>query len=345
MIQPALPPKTRSTLRRRILQSLALLFAILLTVILFVGCEMVSMPGQSFHGPLPAMTAEQQTLSANCRAHVDALATKIGLRSLRTPAHLAAAAAYIEAEFRKQGYTPHSQEFDVEGQASRNIEVEIPGASRASEILVIGAHYDSADDSPAANDNASGVAALLELSRLLAADKPARTVRFVAFANEEPPYYHTEDMGSLVYARRCKERKENIVAMFCLETMGCYSEAANSQAYPFPMSLFYPSTGNFIAFVGDWDSRKLVHKTVERFRNHAQFPSEGAAIPSSITGVDWSDQWSFWQQGYPALMITDTAPFRYAYYHTPQDTADKVDYDRLARVISGLVPTLREFAN
>jgi hypothetical protein len=165
------PISASSKLRRRILQSVALLFAILLTLTLFVGCEMISMPGESFKGPLPAMTAEQQTVSTNSRAHVDALATKIVLRSLRTPASLAAAASYIEAQFRKQGYKPLSQEFQVDNQTTRNIEVEIPGKTNPSEIIVIGAHYDSAEDSPTANDNATGVAALIELSA-------ARTIRF-----------------------------------------------------------------------------------------------------------------------------------------------------------------------
>jgi Zn-dependent M28 family amino/carboxypeptidase len=151
-------------------------------------------------------------------------------------------------------------------------------------------------------------------------------------------------MGSRVHARRARERGENIVAMFSLETIGYYSEERGSQHYPPPLGLFYPATGNFIAFVSNLGSRGLLHEVIASFRRHAQFPSEGLAAPAFFPGVDWSDHWSFWDEGYPALMVTDTAPFRYPYYHLAADTPDKVDCDRLTRVVSGLYRTLRELA-
>ena len=180
------------------------------------------------------------------------------------------------------------------------------------------------------------MAALLALARRFAKCKPDRTLRFVAFVNEEPPYFQTAKMGSGVYARRCGQRREKIVAMLSLETIGYYSDARGSQKYPPPLGLLYPSTGNFIAFVGNVKSRDLVRRMVGTFRQHEKFPSEGAALPAATPGVGFSDQWSFWQEGYPAAMVTDTAMFRYPYYHEAEDTIDKVDFDRTARVVRGL---------
>ena len=206
----------------------------------------------------------------------------------------------------------------------------------------MGAHYDSVQGAPGGNDNSSGVAAALELARALRDAKPARTLRFVFFVNEEPPFFDGMDMGSRRYALRSKQRKECIVAMFSLKTMGWYSDSPDSQRYPFPLSLFYPSTGDFIAFVANLGSRALLHESLGAFRRHAKFPSEGVAAPEIIPGVGWSDHASFWEQGYPGVMVTDTAPFRYPYYHTGQDTPYKVNYERLARVVTGLEKMLRE---
>jgi Zn-dependent M28 family amino/carboxypeptidase len=218
----------------------------------------------------------------------------------------------------------------------RNLEVELAGSSQADEIIVVGAHYDSVVGCPGANDNGSGVAAAIELARRLMERDLSRTVRLVFFVNEEPPFFTTDEMGSLHYARRCREESERVVAMFSLETMGCFSDKEGSQQYPFPFRFFYPSRGNFIAFVGNVASQGLVRRSVGSFRRQASIPAEGAAVPGWITGVGWSDHWSFWEQGYPGVMVTDTAPFRYAEYHTPLDTPDRVSYGHLARVVAGL---------
>jgi Zn-dependent M28 family amino/carboxypeptidase len=237
-----------------------------------------------------------------------------------------------------------SQRFRVEAVEMRNIEVEVAGGSRASEIVLIGAHYDSVAGSPGANDNGSGVAAMLELARLLKTSAPGRTLRFVAFVNEEPPFFMGDAMGSRQYTRRSKERGENVVAMFSLETIGYYSDEPGSQRYPFPLGLFYPSTGNFIGFVSNLSSRPLLREALASFRRHARIPSEGVAAPAWIPGIDWSDHRSFWQEGWPALMVTDSALYRYPHYHTGQDTPDKVDYERLARVVTGLQGMVRDLA-
>ncbi len=260
------------------------------------------------------------------------------------PEELEASARYIERAFAGLGYAVALQRFQSGPGEVRNIEVEVAGGARADEIVLIGAHYDSVAGAVGANDNGSGVAAMIELARLFRHARPGRTLRFVAFANEEPPFFQTDAMGSRHYARRSKSRGENIVAMFSLETIGWYAEQPGSQRYPFPLSFFYPSTGNFIAFVSNLASRPLLHEVIASFRRHAAFPSEGVAAPAFIPGVDWSDHWAFWKEGYPALMVTDTAPYRYPHYHTMEDTPDKVDYERLARVVTGLQGVLRELA-
>jgi Zn-dependent M28 family amino/carboxypeptidase len=236
------------------------------------------------------------------------------------------------------------QVYDIDSQKFENITAEMQGSTKPEEIIVIGAHYDSVLNSPGANDNGSGVAALLEIARLMKDLNPGRTVRLVAFANEEPPYFQTEQMGSRVYTRRAKERNENIVAMLSIETIGYYSDKAGSQSYPPLVGSMYPDTGNFIAFIGNLKSRSLVRSCVDAFRRTADFPSEGAVLPEWAPGVDWSDHWSFWQEGYPAVMVTDTAPFRYPHYHKTTDTPDKLDYDRMAIVVNGLVQAITELA-
>jgi Zn-dependent M28 family amino/carboxypeptidase len=301
---------------------------------------MVKVPGASYAGALKPLTGEEQVIAGNLRRHVAAVASRE--HNFLKVAELEAAARYIEKALAGSGLTVATQHF-VSGPAEvRNIEVEIRGGARASEIVIVGAHYDSVLGAPGANDNGSGVAAVIELARLFAAEKPARTLRLVEFVNEEPPFYHTDAMGSRRYARRSKERGENILAMLSLETIGYYSDLPGSQRYPFPLGLFYPSTGNFIAFVSNLTSRALLHETLASFRRHAGIPSEGVAAPAFIPGVDWSDHWSFWREGWPALMVTDTAPYRYPHYHSAQDTPDKVDYERLARVVTGLHGMLRE---
>lgn len=268
--------------------------------------------------------------------HVDVLAGTIGERNLYRRGSLERAGRYIDEQFAANGYVPGSQVFSVNGTSARNIDAQQDAS--IDDVLVIGAHYDSVSGCPGANDNGSGVAAVLELSRLLAAPAKTRQIRFVAFANEEPPFFMTEAMGSLVYARRCRARGERIAGMFSLETIGYYSNERGSQQYPGPAIFrkLYPDTGNFIGFVSNFASRALMRDAGREFRRHAEFPSEGVAAPAEIPGIGWSDHWAFWQEGYHAVMLTDTAPYRYPYYHLPTDTPDKLDYDSLARVVSGL---------
>ncbi len=297
---------------------------------------MTGMPGSSWSGPLPPLTGEQQRIHDNLKRHVAALAGRIGERNVWRPEAMAAAAAYIRKTLEEAGYTVSVQPFTSRGLTVDNLEAVLPGHGAADEIIVAGAHYDSVAGTPGANDNASGVAALLELARLLAGTALPRSVRFVAFANEEAPFFYSDEMGSKRYAARARARGERIAAMLSLETIGYYTDQPASQRYPFPFSLFYPDTGNFIGFVGDLSSWRLVRRATGAFRASTAFPSEGVAAPRATKGVHWSDHWSFWEAGYPAIMVTDTALYRYPHYHAATDTPDKLDYTGLARVTGGL---------
>lgn len=306
---------------------------------------MLRMPGESWRGPLPPLTAAEAALRDELRRDVGVLAGQIGERNLAKPDALARAVLYIEGELAAAGYRVRRQTYETPPEAFHrtegvervfhNLEGERAGGERAAEIVVVGAHYDTVLGTRGANDNGSGVAAVLALARRFAGRAPARTVRFVAFANEEI-YFQQPWMGSLVYARALRERGDRVVTMLSLETMGYYSDQPGSQRYPPPLGLLYPSAGNFIGFVGNFASRAQVRSAIAGFRRHARFPSEGAAIPPVLPGIAWSDHWAFWQAGYPGVMVTDTAPYRYPYYHTASDTPDRVDYERLARVVAGL---------
>jgi Zn-dependent M28 family amino/carboxypeptidase len=292
------------------------------------------MPGRNVSSAAP-LSAAESALRAELVGDVQALAGQIGERNLLRYTELNAAADFIEASFSRAGLQPRRETYEVDGRACHNIEAEIRGAR--PEIVLIGAHYDSVFGAPGANDNGSGVAALLALARRFAGKPTGQGLRFVAFANEEPPFFQTKQMGSLVYAGRCKARGDQISAMISLETMGYFSDAPGSQTYPSPgIGAFYPTTGNFIGFVGNVRSRALLRRALTLFREQKKLPSEGATLPSFLSGVGWSDHWAFWQHGYPAIMITDTAPFRYPHYHEATDTPDKLDYDRFALVVSGV---------
>jgi hypothetical protein len=339
-----LPPRPdRRAQNRRVKRLLAVLFSLIAVQVGLVACVTV-MPGSSFEGPLPKLGEREVAYERELREHVKVLAGDIGERHLGVPDKLDKALVYIEDALRKAGHSPKRLGFEVAGRTVYNLEVEQRGSTKPDEIVIIGAHYDSADGAPAADDNASGVAATIALARTFAGRPTARTLRFVAFVNEEPPHFWTASMGSLVYANACKAKGEAIVAMLSLESIGYFSDVEGSQMYPFPFNLVYPKTGNFIAFVGNTDSRGLTRDVIRTFRAHATLPSEGAAPPGKIPGVGWSDHWSFWQNGYPAVMVTDTATFRNPHYHTAHDTPETLDYGRAARVAAGVERVVAELA-
>ncbi|OHB77935.1 MAG: hypothetical protein A2W31_16445 [Planctomycetes bacterium RBG_16_64_10] len=320
---------------------------VLLCLLLFRwGCgSMFRMPGKSHDGPLPQATAAQQHLAGQLQRDVASLADGIGQRNIWHSARYHRAAELIAARFEDLGYGVSRQPFRAHDQLCLNVIADRCGSDRRDEIVILGAHYDSLHGTVGANDNASGVAAILAIAAAAKDLRPRRSLRLIAFANEEPPFFQTELMGSLVYARQCKLRNEHIVAMVALDGLGCYSDQQGSQRYPFPVRWFLPSTANFIAFVGNTRSAPLVQQCIGSFRDHAQFPSEGGAVPPIVTGAGWSDHWAFWQVGYQAVLVTDTLPFRFAQYHTSADTPARIDYHRMARVVEGLTAMLVDLVN
>ena len=297
---------------------------------------------------LMVMILSMNTLSAQdnkavvngLRQHVYKLAEDIGIRNVRHPQGLHDAERYIKETWQAMGYEVHTQAYEVNGVHSANLEITIPGSHKANEIIVVGAHYDSVSSGPGANDNGSGVAALLELSRLFIASSPQRTIRFVAFVNEESPFFFTSNMGSMRYAKAARLNDDDIRLMLSLETIGYYRDEPGTQEYPPLFRYFYPDSGNFIAFVSNLRSRSQLKQLTRAFRNCSDFPVERVATFSWIPGVAESDHLSFWWHNYRAVMVTDTAFYRYPYYHTKEDTAEKLDYERLAAVTLGLYGAL-----
>lgn len=326
---------------------LAAYIAVVVTLFVAGGVwYLTSMPGPRHRGPLPPLQPWDLQLVSNLKGHVAMVAA--GEHNVVFSESLERTARYIEATLAGFGYLVTRQEFEAGGVKVRNIEVSVssPGADRPR-LVVVGAHYDSARGAAGADDNGSGVAALLEIARKLKSFYPAEGVeiRLVFYVNEELPWYGTEKMGSYVHASGLKRDGRNVMAMLSLETIGYYGEAPGSQHYPFPYSLLYPSAGDFIAFVGNLRSRKLLHFAIGSFRRHEPFPSEGAVAFESTQGISWSDQWAYWKFGWPAVMVTDTALYRNPYYHTLQDSPEKLDYQKLARVVRGLEGVVRELAS
>lgn len=285
------------------------------------------------------------SLETRLRAHVEMLAKEIGERNIWHADQMDAAAKYIETYWQEIGFTVHVDEYQATTEAKvKNLWVEVAGTGQSDQIVVVGAHYDSVLGCPGANDNSSGVAALLELSRLLRQAQPAKTFHFVAFANEEPPFFLSKKMGSRVHAIRARQEQQHIVGMISLETLAYYTSEPGSQKYPFPFGLIYPDTANFVGIVSNLGSRRLMKVLLDAFRRHSSFPAEGVAAPGWMTGIGWSDHWSFWREGFQAVMITDTALFRYAQYHTEQDTPDKLNYPDFAHVVKGLREALADLA-
>lgn len=280
-------------------------------------------------------------------ASLDILANRIGERHAGKPGNLESAAVWIESSLSgaNMGYQIERQLYEAGGQEVRNLIAELPGRARRDEIIIVGAHYDTVPGSPGANDNGTGVAALLSLARAFAGDQQERTIRFVAFVNGEAPSFQTEAMGSLVYAKACRARREKIVAMISLEALGYFTNAAGSQKVPEGFEETFHPVGNFLAFLGNEESRFIVDSAKAAFVSGANIPAVAGIFPAEAPGVGASDHWSFWQAGYPAVMATDTAPSRYPHHHQSGDTPDKIDLEKLEVVTQGIKAVIDTWAN
>lgn len=299
-------------------------------------------PPPSDNAPLrPPPTDDEVALAVRLHRHVDLLAGVIGPRHMGRPSTLDAAVAYVERELGRHGETVERQAYPVAGQQAINLMLERRGTREPDEVLLLGAHYDTVPETPGADDNASAVAALIEAASLLHGRALRRTVRFVAFANEEPPHFYTQTMGSQVYAAQCKARREKLVGLICLEMIGFFRTDADSQSYPAQLPTFVRpllrSRGDFIGMVGNLRSKRLLWDASRGFKRAVDFPLIAVPLPQSIHEIRLSDHGPFWDEGFPGVMVTDTSFFRNPHYHLPSDTAETLDYARLSRVTRGIV--------
>lgn len=283
------------------------------------------------------------TTKKNLIESVRFLSETIGQRCWKDIGRLARSADYIEENLKYSGCETARQPFIFRGNTYQNIITEIQGSDPWQDnMLIVGAHYDSCEDTPGADDNASGVAAMLELARLTKKMPLRKTVRYVAYCLEEPPAYMTHHMGSYVHAESLHKEGARVLGMISLEMLGYYSDEEGSQYYPSSLfKPFYPKTGNFIAFVGNFSSRSFSNSVKSAFTSVSTFPIESLNGFSIIPGVDFSDHRNYWKFGYPAFMITDTAFYRNPYYHEPGDLPDTLDYDRLEQLTKALYEALR----
>ncbi len=276
----------------------------------------------------------------NLYKHVEYLSVKIGDRCLWKENSLKEAEGYIESTLMAYGYAVEHQTFSCYGKSVSNLIAEKEGTDE--EVVIIGAHYDTVPGTPGADDNASAVAGLLELARLNKKSLNKKRLVFVAFANEEPPFFGSYNMGSMVYAKSLKEKSIPAQVMICLEMIGYFSEE-RTQTYPLPgMSLVYPATGDYIGVVGNFHSFSYVSFLKKGIRRHSNINAKSLTAPEFFGGINLSDNSSFWHHGYKAVMVTDTSFFRNNNYHQETDTIDTLDFDRMAEVVKGLYFTLLE---
>lgn len=316
-----------------------------LIIFAFIAVIILKISTFGWHSSVNPFTSltKNSALPQRLKSHVYKLAYEIGDRSIFKYEKLNEAARYIAQQFSSFGYSVEFQEYSVSGKVSRNIIATKKGGQRQKEIIIVAAHYDTCFN-PGADDNASGISCLLELARFASDKQTNRSIKFIAFVNEEPPFFKTEDMGSRRYVKAAKIRKEDIKGAIILETIGYYSDKPFSQSYPLLFGLFYPNKASFIAVVGNFSSRKFVRKIVSSFKKKIAFPIESVVTFGFIPGVDFSDNWSFWKEKYPAVMITDTAFYRNPNYHTNHDTYDTLNYQNMAAVTEGFGAVLADIA-
>jgi len=324
--------------QRRIIKFMllvALIFLLLATGLLF----WVAQPLLTRVTPSSERTVEP----ARLEAHVRKLSVELTPRDERHIENLDRVAAYIKNEFSQTTATVSEQPYRVQGRTYRNVIAEF--GPNSAERIVVGAHYDAAGPLPGADDNASGVAGLIELARLLARQPPPLRVELVAFTLEEPAHFRTTGMGSSVHAQSLRKQNIRVRAMFSLEMIGYFSDAPNTQRFPAAVfSALYPSTGNFIGVVGRLSDWSLVRRTKASMRKASSLPVYSINAPRFVPGIDLSDHLNYWDAGYSAAMITDTAFYRNPNYHTAQDTAEKLDYKRMALVVEGVYASVIDLA-
>ena len=288
--------------------------------------------------PCRGDSMDRDLIQANLTEHLRFLSVTLGDRSIHRPGHLKAAEDYVSQSFAAMGYAPRRQAFSHLKEEVGNV---IAGDENPGGYYILGAHFDTVAGTPGADDNASGVAVLLEVARLARNLTPPKPWAFIGFTCEEPPAFFTPDMGSRVYAKRARRQKANILGMLCLEMVGYYSQAPDSQSLPLPLNLMgYPTTGNFIGLVSNRGSRPLMVRLAAALERDCRLPAVTLSVPFEghiLPEVRLSDHASFWDEGYPAVMLTDTAFMRNPNYHGPGDVMDRLDLPAMTDLTLGLV--------
>jgi len=317
------------------------MFLILLTLVFVLLAIWFWVTQPLFSGAGPNTTAVVDP--ARLEAHVRKLSLELTPRDEGHLENLDRTAAYLKDQFAQIGAPVFEQPYRVDGRSFRNVIAQF--GPETSERIVVGAHYDTAGPLPGADDNASGVAGLIELGRLFAKQPPAMRVELVAFTLEEPPFFGTTGMGSAVHADSLRKQNVPVRFMISLEMIGYFSDEPNSQHFPVAiLKAIYPATGNFISVVGRLNEGLLIRRVKSAMKRATPLPVYSINAPRLVTGVDFSDQMSYWNAGYQALMITDTAFFRNPNYHTAHDTPEKLDYKRMAMVVAGVYEAVVELA-
>ncbi len=319
---------------------------ILIAILVITIYSYYDFNNNDYYVPVKDRSMLKNIIESNLKKSVIKISGDIGSRGYNQQDALDKSIEYISSEFKSYGYEPLFQTYSAKGREYKNIWVEKKGVNLPHKVLVVGAHYDTVSGTPGADDNASGVAGLLELARILADEPMEKTVQFAAFTLEEPPFFRTRSMGSYVYAKGLKDAGVQVDGMICLESIGYFTDEPGSQQFPLPFfRLFYPDTGNFITFVGDIHSKRFLEKAKDSFKKGTDLPLESLSAFSIVPGVDLSDHRSFWKFGYKALMVTDTAFYRNPNYHGPGDLPETLEYSRMAEVVMGLRETILEVGN
>ena len=332
--QPPIEVKMPPKMSRQLLV-LSVRFVLILAILLVGGCYLVAQPSTRKNEP-----SEKKSDPERLRRHVVALSETFHPRDYTHPENLNRVADYIATEMKAAGAEIEMQDYEVGGETFRNV-IGRFGAGK-DKTIIIGAHYDSCGDTPGADDNASGVAGLLQLARLVGKDGSDCAVELVAYTLEEPPFFRSPQMGSAIHAASVASRKDRIIGVIVLEMIGYFSDEPGSQAYPVGMmKAHYPDKGDFIAVVSKWNQGDLISDVKAGMKGTTDLPVYSFRGPASLQGIDFSDHRNYWPHDIPAVMITNTAFYRNGHYHTPQDTADKLDYARMGKVVVGVYEAIR----
>jgi hypothetical protein len=325
----------KRSLSYRLLRSSLRICTTVLCVV-FVGCILIAQPSTRTNE-----ASSKNADEARLRDHVDALCGRFHPRNSENPENLDRCAEYISTHLKDAGATVAIQEFTVGATTYRNV-IGRFGVGKERKIIV-GAHYDSCGDTPGADDNASGVAGLLELARLIGKDQPDVEIELVAYTLEEPPFFGGQEMGSAVHAASVAAEKDRIIGVVVLEMIGYFSDEPGSQSYPMPvMKGYYPTRGNFITVVSRWNQGNWISALKAGMQGATDLPVYSFRGPAAISGVDFSDHRNYWPHDIPAAMVTNTAFYRNKNYHTEHDTPERLDYHRMGKVVIGVYEALKD---